>query len=265
MTLVVGSAAAALLGMIFSGVTAPAAASPGQDEAAQQAFRAGVEAARQEQWTDARTMFEKAYGLSPRPVVLINLAGAQARTGRLTEAAKNYHRILDDEPSQETASFRRAAAEVLPSLEARIPRVKLRPSGLSPTDVIRIDGDVVETATLADGHPLDPGEHTLVVAHGGTERARVLFTLAERESREISLPLPVVVPPQGDASPAGPALDPPTARDVPEDRRRWWSSPWTWAAVAAVVVGASAVTYVLLSRDDTGCAGNIPPGCISVR
>ena len=105
--------------------TAPAHAA-GPDEAAQQAFRTGVEAARQERWTDALAAFEKAYGLSPRPVVLINLAGVQVRTGRLIEAAKNYHRILSDRPSAETTAFRKAAADVLPSLEARIPRIRLR-------------------------------------------------------------------------------------------------------------------------------------------
>lgn len=97
------------------------------DQGAQQAFRAGVDAARQERWEEARVLFEKAYALSPRPVVLINLAGAQARTGRLTEAAKSYRRILAHQASPETAPIREAASEVLPALEARIPRVRLRP------------------------------------------------------------------------------------------------------------------------------------------
>lgn len=263
----VGSVVSILLYMTFSGVTAPSGTSAGQDEAAQQAFRAGVEAARQERWSDARSLFEKAYGLSPRPVVLINLAGSQARTGRLTAAAKNYHRILDDQPSQETASFRRAAAEVLPALEARIPRVKLRPSGLSPTDVIRIDGDIVDTDTLGKGQLLDPGEHTLVVQNGSIERARVLFTLAEREIRDITLPLPSLTHPPPPVV-AVALMEPNQLVSQPPEpapARSFWASPWTWTAIAVGVAGASATAFVLYQRRDDGIvSGNIPPGVISV-
>jgi hypothetical protein len=255
--------------VVLSGAGAHAAATVpmravGQDEAAEQAFHLGVEAARQERWVDARAAFEQAYSLSPRPVVLINLAGAQARTGRLTEAARNYHRILEDQTSPETASFRRAAAEVLPALEARIPRVRLRPSGLSAADVIRIDGDATSAETLTTGQVLDPGEHTLVVEHGGVERARVLFALIERELRYIALPLPVLAGPQ----PANAAvIDVPIsdAMAEPTAKRSLWASPWTWTAIAVAVAGASVATFVLVENRDQTFSGSIPPGQISVR
>lgn len=252
--------------------TAPGAATPpgspvSQDEAAQQAFRAGVDAARQEHWVDARTSFEKAYALSPRPVVLINLAGAQARTGRLTEAAKNYRRILEDESSPETVSFRRAAADVLPPLEARIPHVSLRPSGLSPTDVIQIDGETVEAEAVGGGHPLDPGEHTLVVKHEGAERARVLFTLAERELRYIALPLPALVQRSPSAAGANVGLpdDAAPVQGRPATARPWWKSPLTWTTVAVLIAGATVATVVVLHNRDQPFVGNIGSGLVSIR
>jgi hypothetical protein len=256
----IGAAALTLYFATTPGAASPAGSPVAQDEAAQQAFRAGVDAARQEQWIEARTSFEKAYALSPRPVVLINLAGAQARTGRLTEAAKNYRRILEDESSPETVPFRRAAADVLPPLEARIPHVRLRPSGLSPTDVIEIDGETVQAEAVGDGHPLDPGEHTLVVKHDGAERARVLFTLTERELRYIALPLPVLV--QSAASPAGVIVglsnDGTQAPGVHVSAERpWWKSPWTWTTVAVLVVGASVVTIVAIENRDKPIVGTI--------
>ncbi len=181
-----------VLGVALTVVAVDAhAASP--DEAAQQAFHTGVDAARQERWNDALAAFEKAYELSPRPVVLINLASIQVRTGHLIQAAANYRRLLGDAPSPDTAAFRRAATDVLPSLEARIPRIRLRSTGLSPTDIIQIDGHPVGRETLATGHPLDPGEHTLIVQRDGIERARVLFALAERDVRDIRLPLPALI------------------------------------------------------------------------
>jgi hypothetical protein len=269
--MIVGLASAVLTLFCASvpGVTTnPTGSAISQDEAAQQAFRAGVDAARQEHWVDARTAFEKAYSLSPRPVVLINLAGAQARTGRLTEAAKNYHRILEDESAPETVSFRRAAADVLPALEARIPHVRLRPSGLTPTDIIQIDGEPVEIEAVGSGHPLDPGEHTLVVKHGVIERARVLFTLAERELRYIALPLPALVlqpsPPLDGPIIESPDEAPPGPGER-RSRRSWWKSPWTWTTAVVLVAGASVATFVALDHHDQPFVGNIPPGQIPVR
>jgi hypothetical protein len=240
------------------------------DVAAQQAFRTGVEAARQERWTDARAAFERAYALSPRPVVLINLAGAQARTGHLIDASKNYRRILAADATPETGSFRRAAADVLPALEARIPRVRLRPSGLAPTDVIRVDGEIVPASTLMEGQPLDPGEHTLAVERAGAERARVLFALTERELHYIGLPLPLPVapPPQPLAvaavgsSSGAPASD---AAGSASRSRSWLRSPWTWATVGVVVVAGSIATIVLANRPDQLYSGNIPPGQVTIR
>jgi hypothetical protein len=260
------SICAALGGTITVATGQTAQVSP--DQGAQQAFRAGVDAARQERWEEARVLFEKAYALSPRPVVLINLGGAQARTGRLTDAAKSYRRILAHPASPETASIRKAAAEVLPALEARIPRIRLRPTGLTPSDVIEIDGQTVPIEAMGGGgHPLDPGEHTLVVHQAGTERARVLFTLVERELRLIALPVPALGARPPPAPPLTMALPDSDVPGAPESTatRAWWRSPWTWTAVAVVVVGAATTSYLILEKPDDPFVGNIPPGVIDVR
>lgn len=258
----------ALAGMPSSPVCARGA---DPDEVAQQAFRTGVDAARQEHWSEALAAFETAYGLSPRPVVLINLAGVQVRMGRLIEAAKNYRRIVNDPPTNETAAFKRAAAEVLPSLEARIPRVRLRATGLSKSDLVQIDGQPIEVGAPTLIRPMDPGEHTLIVQREGVERARVIFALAERELRDISLPLPGLLPGPLPASTGGTGIalsnsgsDPaPAAAGA---RRRWWASPWVWVLAGATVVGASVTAGVLLSGDrDPAFSGNVPPGKIAVR
>jgi hypothetical protein len=257
-----------LLAVALTAVTVGAhAANP--DEAAQQAFRAGVDAARQERWTDALAAFERAYELSPRPVVLINLASIQVRTGHLMRAAANYRRLLADPPSADTAAFRRAATDVLPSLEARIPQIRLRSTGLSQTDIIQIDGQAVGREALAIGQPLDPGEHTLIVEREGIERARVLFTIAERDVRDIRLPLPALsaapastigAPPAAGTSPLAGAISHETPR-----RRTLWASPWTWTLLGAAVLGASATSFVLFGKHDQIFSGNVPPGQIVVR
>ena len=64
-----------------------------EDGPAQRLFNQGVAAARENRWNEAREAFARAYGLSQHPVVLINLAAAEVRTGRLKEAASDYRRI----------------------------------------------------------------------------------------------------------------------------------------------------------------------------
>lgn len=250
---------------LMTGTIAHAA---GSDEAAQQAFRTGVDAARQDRWADALVAFEKAYGLSPRPVVLVNLAGAQVRTGHLVEAARNYRRVLNDPPSAETVAFKRAAADVLPSLEARIPHVRLRATGLSPSDLVQIDGQPI-AGDLGGDHALDPGEHTVVLQRAGIERARIMFALAERESREISLPLPAPLAAAARATiadaPGSPRAGVPAAGPRSGSARRWWASPWTWILAGAAVAGATVGTIALLGSRGEAFSGNIPPGQISVR
>src|SRR3954469_17113839 len=119
------------ISLVVAGVTAGAPAAfderppPGiadtGDSNAQRLFVQGVDAARSNLWEEARRDFEEAYRLAPRPVVLINLASAQARTGLLVEALENYRRVASS-TSADTAEFRNAANAVLPSLEERIPR-----------------------------------------------------------------------------------------------------------------------------------------------
>jgi hypothetical protein len=249
----------------------------GPDDSAQQLFGQGVDAARQNRWNDARVAFERAYELSQRPVVLINLAGAQAKTGRLKEAATNYRRILEDD-SAETAPFRKAAADVLPSLEARIPMIRLHSTGLRGADVVELDGEEVPVDHIGEPRLLDPGRHTIVVKRAGIERARVAFSLAEGESHDMSLPAaldPTLATPPALAAPLEPveAANGSTAglsleeRSTPVARphRSWWRSPWFWTAVAAGAIAATVTTFAVRNQEQQTFSGNVPPGVIHVE
>ncbi len=242
-------------------------ASVAAPDPAQELFSQGVEAARQDRWNDARAAFEQAYALSPRSVVLINLAGAQANTRRLKEAAANYRRVLED-PSPDAASFRSAAAGVLPSLEARIPRIRLHAAGVRPDDTVAIDGQPVSLDSLEAPHLLDPGAHVITVARAGTQRARVTVSLDEGESHDVTLSVPPDSPPPADgaATSSAPGLDltasPAPATPEPA-HRSWWRSPWLWTALA-VTAGATVATVFLVRDRGQDFSGNIPPGLIHV-
>lgn len=239
---------------------APPAATAPDAAQAQRAFAAGVENARRERWDDARTDFEAAYRLSPRAVVLMNLASAQTRTGRLIAAAESYRRILAD-TSPETATFRSAAAQVLPEIEARTPRVQLRIANLTADDVVLIDGAAVSPAamlSLGGERAMDPGPHTLAVRRADSERARLAFSLVEGDIRQVSVTL---APPPALAPPllvdgAGATRDRDAGADA--DRSRpWWRSSWLWSAVGLVVAGAAVTGAILWKQDEPTLNGNL--------
>lgn len=261
-------ARAVALAAALAGVSSPGAALAAED-AAQQLFNHGVEAARQNHWSDAREAFERAYHLSARPVVLINLAAAEVHTGRLKEAANSYRRILQGDSSPETSPFRKAAADVLPSLEARIPRIRLHTSGLTGTDVLEIDGEEIPSEQIEEPHPVDPGPHVVAIKRAGVERLRVSFSVAEGESHEISIPAPLdpvnlnapeVLPPFV----PGAELDTGQSGSSPARvRRPLWRSPWFWTAIAAGIAGTTVATVLAVRNHDQPFMGNL--GTITVQ
>lgn len=259
---------AVALTTLLTGVSSSAGALAGENPA-QQLFNQGVEAAHENRWSDAREAFERAFHLSARPVVLINLAAAEVRTGQLKEAASNYRRILQGDSSSETSPFRKAAADVLPSLEARIPRIRLHTSGLGGTDVLEIDGDEIPSEQIEEPHLVDPGPHVVVIRRSGSERLRVSFSVAEGESHEISIPAPLD-PVNLNAPEILPPFVPGAELDTGQSggpdsraRRPLWKSPWFWTAIAAGIAGATAATVLAVRNHDQPFSGNL--GTITVQ
>jgi hypothetical protein len=256
--------------LVLAGVPC-ARAVAAEDDPAQRLFNQGVAAARENHWSDAREAFARAYGLSQRPVVLVNLAAAEVRTGRLKEAASDYRRILQSAPSPDTMAFRKAAADVLPALEVRIPRIRLHATGLGAADVVEIDDETIAADRLEESRPVDPGAHTVVVKRSGTERSRVSFSVAEGESHDISVSAPL--DPLMFSAPATP-LDPAPGADLTTAasgrssatpaRRSLWRSPWLWATTAAVAVGTAATVFAVRSHDQA-FSGNLSPGTLVVH
>ena len=262
---------AVALATVLTAVSSAAGALAGEDPA-QQLFNQGVDAARQNHWNDARQAFEHAYLLSARPVVLINLAAAEVRTGRLKEAADNYRRILQGGSSPETSPFRKAAADILPSLEARIPRIRLHTSGLGGTDVLEIDGDEIPFEQIEEPHLVDPGPHVVAIKRSGAERLRVSFSVAEGESHEISIPAPLD-PVNLNAPEIQPPFVPGAELETPESaadsspraRPPLWKSRWFWTAIGAGIVGTTVTTILIVRNHDQPFSGNLSPGIITVQ
>lgn len=257
--------------VVLAGVSAERAVAA-EDDPAQRLFNQGVAAARENRWNEAREAFARAYGLSQHPVVLINLAAAEVRTGLLKEAASDYRLILERDSMPETAAFRKAAADVLPALEARIPRIRLHATGLGATDVVEIDGETISADRLAESRLVDPGAHAVVVKRSGVERSRVSFSVAEGESHDISVSAPLdpqvmsVPATPIDAAPGTDLTATPSAQSSePPVRRSRWRSPWLWAGVAAVAAGTTVATVFAVRGHEQTFSGNLSPGTVVVH
>lgn len=235
-------------------ISSRAGAQDDDDGRARALFAEGVAAADAGRWEDARARFEATYALLPLPQVLLNLAGAQAQTGRLTSAAESYRRVIesgDDAPD----TLRDAARLALGALEPRIPRLVLRLRGaVLEDDRVRLDETVLPPDELEGERPLDPGRHSLVLERGGDELVRQDFRLYEGERLRLDLRVPAPPPPPTEVPPP----------EVPEGDE-WWESPVFWAIVGIVVAGGIAIGIAVSIGSEEPFVGNLDPGAIGVR
>ena len=90
------------------------------DERARQLFQAGDEYYANGRYEDALAAFEEAYSMSPRPLLLFNMANAQERMGQYDEAIESLENYLPDADDDERARIETR----LTSLRARAERVR---------------------------------------------------------------------------------------------------------------------------------------------
>jgi len=247
-----------------SGVAASPALAQDAEAAARASFTQGVEAARAERWPEAYDAFNEAYATLPRPAVLLNLANAQAHTGRLLEAEASYARFLrETQGDRNMAAHRRAAEEAIDVVRLGIPRLQISVTAPRQGDTLEVDGEPVSPEDAASGVPVNPGDHEVTLVRGGTVAAWARAELAEGDSRVVELTASVT------AADAQLPDEEPGLLDVDSsdaDGSSPWASPWLWGAVGVVVVGAlTAIIVVAVSGESDPISGNVGPGVTGVR
>jgi hypothetical protein len=225
-----------ILLLCASGSTAlaQAGADPRDVMVARQEFRAGIAAARDGRWAEARDRFARSYELNPRRSALFNLAGAQARTGELVAAAESYRRYLELRDEERAAE----AEARLDELTARIPLVTVRAS-LAEGDALTLDGAPLRRVLLTSPIPVDPGAHRLAVRRDEAEVAAEDFEAPEGARVEVVLDVPR--PPVALAAvpdPADPALLSDTPSEPDDGGTNVLTEWWFWTIAGVVVVGA---------------------------
>lgn len=251
--------AVALVAAAGSSSVAGAQATPSDAEVtlARELFREGVAHVRANEWPQARTAFERAYALVPRPSVLLNLAAAQVQTGRLVAGAESYRRFLREVTSGPDARRRPAAERALQEVESRIPRARIEVTGQRDADRLLLDGSEISTAVTGVALPVDPGDHELTVERDGETVGRTRFTAVE--SQEVS----VHVRARSTRRRPAPIESPTRRRDRDDDDEgSAATSPILWTAIGVAVVGGVVAAIVLLSGEEDPYSGNVPPGVI---
>lgn len=222
---------------------------PAELGAARDLFQEGLAAAHDERWEEARAAFERSLAIVERPSTLLNLAGAQAQTGRVVEAAATYRRFLEIATAREER-HRPGAESALREVEARIAHVTVEAEGADRDDRAELDG-----AAIGLGEPIaiDPGAHEAVVLRGDEVIGRRSFSVAGGETTTVSLALRA---PRSDDDAALPDPTPAPGEDL----------TWVWVGVgigAAVVVGvAIGVGVAVGTSGPSYYGGNLGDGMI---
>ncbi|AKF07510.1 tetratricopeptide repeat protein [Sandaracinus amylolyticus] len=250
---------AAILGALIIALAAPVDAQGGGDmEQARALFQAGLAAAREARWDEAREAFERSLAIAERPNTLLNLAGAQAQTGRLVAAVASYRRFLELATSGREARYRSQAGDALAALEPRIARLTIATAGLEDDDEVQLDGTTV--TSLAASIPVDPGAHVARIVRDGEEVARQSIALGEGEVRTVALEAPRVV---ARAEPV--AVAAPFVVEREDERDQGDGDTWLWVGIgvgAAVVVGVAIGVAVAVTSSESGplYSGNLGDG-----
>lgn len=141
--------------------------------------------------------FRAAYALVETPLTALELGRAYVALGQLIEAREVLLAVARMPPRKNEsaksiearADAERLAVEIRPKLGSITTRTTLAPDKKDLAKLM-VDGRVVPMATLGSPRLVNPGKH-LVTLESGTDTVHAEVTLAEGESREVELVLPV--------------------------------------------------------------------------
>jgi hypothetical protein len=181
--------------ILLLGLPAVAIAGPGKDKPAtseqkeaDKHFRGGVALFKEAKYAEALAEFERAYEISPHPLVLYNIATCQRELSHYGEAVKFYRRFIKEGQGKVTSAKIKTAQTELAGVLARIARVTVSVSSGVGTELL-VDGISLGTAPFDEPIILPPGDHKLVARAVGHQDAERTLRVASGDELEVSLVL----------------------------------------------------------------------------
>ena len=151
-------------------------------------FKAGVGLFGEQKFAEALAEFERAYEISPAPIVLYNIAGCHRELSQYGDAVKFYNRFLAEGEGKVPKDRLAAATTELAGILARIARVTVTvtPDGAA----VSLDGDALGTMPGLE-MPLivAPGEHKLVAHLDGKLDGEKTIRVASGDTLDVALAL----------------------------------------------------------------------------
>lgn len=183
----------------------PRARAQSADELAEarRLFEAGLAAASDHRWAEARASFEQSLAITERASTLLNLAAAQAETGAVVASAESYRRFLEIATGRD-ARHRDEAEAALARVGARVAHLEIDTSRLERGDAVELDEHTLLPSALEEPIALDAGSHHVAVLRRGdvvfeddvtlAEGARFSMTIdvGERAPEPEAVALPIV-------------------------------------------------------------------------
>jgi tetratricopeptide (TPR) repeat protein len=235
-------------------VTRVARAEPGgmsiqSDESAE--YRERVDDALREfsvqNYEEARSLFLQAHALVPGARTLRALGLCEYELRNYSESIKYLEEALASHVKPLSGELRSETERVLARARTFVGRLALT---VDPASARR----VLDGAELEGREPLwlSMGEHTLELSASGYLSEKHKLNIKGGEDKKLNIAL----------ARADGMAGVQTKKDGPVSERRWYKSPWLWASLGVVVVGAGVTAAVLLTRDqgpsrDGGSTGRI--------
>jgi len=186
-------------------------------EEAREAFRVGSAFAKQSQWVDALSAFERSARLRPHAVTTYNIGFCERALGRFTRAKKSLSRALAAQGDELPSSLAAEARGYLAEIDGRISRAVItltRTGGSVSVDgrPLEATGGKPECPELVAGTrepgpaepvtakvfdlALDPGTHVVVVSAAGVPASVVTRDFAAGATVSFTIMLATVAPPK---------------------------------------------------------------------
>ncbi len=182
-----------------------------------------------------------AHAIGKTPITGIELAHTELSLGHLVEAREVCLEIarlpVAPDETERSVAARNEAAQMAEEIKPRVPTLVIRltgvPAGKVPT--VLVDKMEVPAAQVGEPRNIDPGKHEILAHVGRGADVSALVDIAEKESREVVLP----VPPE----PEGPVTPPPPSGGRGEKPVATERHPHT--AIAALGFGVAAVGAIV--------------------
>lgn len=164
-----------------------------EESEAARLFREGRTLVVEGRFAEACPKLEESQRLEPRLGTKLNIAFCHERLGKLATALRGFQDALLTARAEADVAREGFAKDQVDALAPRVPRLRVRGAAGADADqlTISLDGAPLAPNTRGEELPVDPGEHTLVAAHGAEEYWRTTVTLRESEHVDVTLPAPM--------------------------------------------------------------------------